>query len=63
MKKIILLSAISLLMISCTNTSNKEVTEVPKEIGFDMTQGFKTPLFWRRYGNSCGLGKIHQSAQ
>jgi hypothetical protein len=45
MKKIILLSAISLLMISCANTSNKEVTEAPKEIGFDVTQGVKTPLF------------------
>ena len=43
--KIMLLLAISLLTVSCTNTSIKEVVETPKEIGFDITEGAKTSLF------------------
>ena len=40
-----LLSVISLLIISCTNTPAKEAISAPVEIGFDMTEGVKTSLF------------------
>jgi len=40
---ILLLS--SLFIISCANISNQEVVETPTEIGFDKTEGVKTPLF------------------
>jgi hypothetical protein len=45
MKKIMLLSVISLLMLSCTNSSTTEAIAAPKAIGFDVTEGVKTPLF------------------
>ena len=45
MKKIMLLSAISLLMFSCTNTPAKETISTPVAIGFDITEGVKTSLF------------------
>ena len=45
MKKIILLSAMSLLMFSCANTPAKESISTPVAIGFDITEGVKTSLF------------------
>tara|TARA_B110000091_G_scaffold135168_1_gene144684 strand:- start:2498 stop:3016 length:519 start_codon:yes stop_codon:yes gene_type:complete len=45
MKNFILVFTISLLMFSCENAPSNQVEASPKEIGFDISEGVRTPLY------------------
>ena len=60
MKKIILLSAMSLLMFSCANTPAKESISTPVAIGFDMTEGVKITRYFTK---SCWRSFLDNSSE